>query len=153
MPIFFMDYMPYQARVLVSQVIPGPINDVWDTVRSFDSIDSWHPGITDCTIDEDRSPVQIGAVRDFQAGDRTVRERLLAHSDVDQYYQYTMEDGGAKTDYLSEFRLIPITESNQTLAKWFAHYDVEEEKRKEEAEHLNHVFSAGLNNLRDVYSK
>ena len=148
-----MRHMPYQPRVLVSQVIPGPVDEVWERVREFDSIDGWHPVIADCTIDGGGSPVQVGVIRDFTAGDRTVRERLVAHSDVDRYYQYTMEsDGGAKVDYLSELRVDPITESDRTLATWTAHYDVEGGDAAAEAEHLNKVFSGGLNTLHDEFS-
>lgn len=147
--------MPYQPRVHVSQVVPGPTDAVWDAVRGFDSIDQWHPVIEDCTIDGDGSPVASGAVRDFTAGDRTVRERLLSHSDVDRYYQYTMEDGGGdKADYLGELRLDPVTESDETLATWTAHYDVVEGGDPEgEADHLYKVFSGGLNQLRDQFSE
>ncbi|AUV84176.1 hypothetical protein C2R22_21625 (plasmid) [Salinigranum rubrum] len=147
--------MAYQPRVRVSQVIPSSAPAVWDAVREFDSIDEWHPVIEDCTIDEGKSPVQIGAVRDFTAGDRTVRERLEAHSDVDRYYQYSMEgEGGDKVDYLSELRIQPITETNESLATWTAHYDVVEDGDPEgEAEHLTKVFSGGLNTLRDQFSE
>lgn len=148
-------FMPYKPRVHVSQVIPGSTDDVWDAVRAFDSIDEWHPVIEDCTIDDGKSPVRIGAVRDFTAGDRTVRERLLAHSDVDRYYQYTMtSEDGDKVDYLGELRLDPITESDETLATWTAHYDVVEGGNlQEEAEHLNKVFSVGLSGVRDAFSE
>jgi uncharacterized protein YndB with AHSA1/START domain len=147
--------MPYEPRVRVSRVIPASAEAVWNAVREFDSIDEWHPVITDCTIDDGASPVQGGAVRDFRAGDRTVRERLLAHSDVDRYYQYTMAgQGGTKVDYLSELRVEPITESGEALATWTAHYDiVEGGDPAEEKEHLTNVFSGGLGGIHDAFSE
>lgn len=146
--------MPYQPRVLVSQVIPGSPDDVWDRIREFDSFDEWGPGpVTDCTIEGDDAPTQIGAVRRFQAGDRTVRERLVAHSDEDRFYQYTIEEGAAgKEAYLSELRLIPITETGETLARQYAHFDIDDAEMDEAKEHLEKVFSGSVNGLREEFS-
>jgi len=146
--------MPYQPRVSVSQVIPAPVDDVWEAVRDFDSIDEWHPVIEDCTIDEGESSSDVGAIRDFTAGDRTVREVLVAYSDVDRSYQYTMDEGfgGDKVDYLSELSLNPITEGDETLATWWAYYDVVEDGDLEaEAEHLQKVFGGGLGGIHDQF--
>ena len=145
--------MTYQPRVLVSQVIPESADDVWETVRDFGSIDEWHPVITDCTLEGDQSGDQIGSVRDFQAGEKTVRERLVAHSDAERFYQYTiLEGGGAKINYHSELRLIPITESDRTLAKWVGYFDVEDGSMDDAKENLTPVFTGGLNNLKEHFS-
>lgn len=78
----------------------------------------------------------------------------MTHSDVDRYYQYTMEgEGDAKVDYLAELRAEPITESDETLVTWLAHYDVEGGDQEEEADHLYNVFSGGLNMLQDQFSE
>ncbi|MCU4925045.1 SRPBCC family protein [Halobacteria archaeon AArc-dxtr1] len=144
--------MPHQPRVLVSQVIPGSPDDVWKTIREFDSLDEWGP-LEECTIEGDHDPDQLGAVRTFQAGDRTVREELVALSDEDRFYQYTIvEGGGGKVDYVSELRLIPITETGETLARQHAHFDVEGVELDEAKAHLEDVFAGALNSLREQYS-
>jgi hypothetical protein len=126
---------------------------VWDTAREFDSIDQWHPVIENCTIEEGRGSTEVGAVRNFEAGERTVREALVAFSDEDHFYQYTMAgSGGNKEEYLSEFRLDPITASGETLATWHAHFDLIEGDMDEEREHLETVFGGGLDTLADRFS-
>lgn len=146
-----MSIMPYQPRVCVSQVIPAPTEDVWAAVRAFDSIDEWHPVIENASIEGGRGPTEVGAVRSFEAGERTVREELVAYSEEDRFYQYSMAGEGDKEDYLSEFRLTPITETGETLGTWFAHFDLDGDVEAER-EHLNAVFSGGLDGIRETFS-
>lgn len=146
--------MPYQPRVSVSQVVPAAADDVWDAVREFDSIDAWHPVIENCSIEDGRGATEVGGVRNFEAGDRTVRERLVAFSDEDRFYQYTMAgSGGNKEGYLSEFSLEPITESEETLVTWFAHFDLTEGDMDEETEHLQKVFGGGIEGISERFSE
>lgn len=141
-----------QPRVTHSEVIPAPAEEVWDLLRGFDTIDEWHPGITDCTIEDGQASDQVGAVRNFQAGGRTLREQLVAHSDVDRFYQYTIVDGGgAKDDYLSELRVIPITESNETVVVWTGDFDAPPDEMAEEKEGLSAVYTGGLDGIRERF--
>lgn len=142
-----------QPRVTKSVVVPAPVDEVWETIREFDSIDEWHPGITDCTIEDGRAGTEIGAVRSFSAGEKSLREQLVAHSDVDRFYQYTILDGaGAKEDYLSELRAIPVTETDETVVVWAGTFDAPPEDLSAAIDGLTHVYTAGLSNLRDQFS-
>ena len=140
--------------MFVSQVIPGSPDEVWDVIREFDTFDEWGPGpVENCSMEGDASPTEIGGVRGFEVGDRTVKERLVAHSDEDRFYQYTYVEGaGGKEDYLSELRLIPITETGETLAQQWAHFDIADGDLTEATEHLEKVYSGGLNGLREEFS-
>ena len=141
-----------QPRVIHSEVIPAPVDDVWDLLRRFDTIDEWHPGITDCSIEEGRGSDQVGAVRNFQAGDRTLREKLVAHSDLERYHRYTiLQGGGAKEDYLSDLRAIPITESNETLVVWTGDFDAPSDEMANEKEGLSAVYTGGLQGIRQEF--
>jgi hypothetical protein len=137
-----------QPRVTVSDVIPAPVEDVWAAIRGFDTLDEWHPVITDCTIEDGLATDQVGAVRNFQAGETTLREELLAYSDVERSYQYTILDGGgAKEDYLSEIRAIPVTESDETVVVWTGTFDAPPEAMADETEGTGKVYRAGLEGL------
>ncbi|MFP8954591.1 SRPBCC family protein (plasmid) [Natrialbaceae archaeon A-arb3/5] len=145
--------MSYQPRVVVSRVIPGSVDDVWEEIRDFGSFDEWHPAIENCTIDDGKAGDQTGAVRDFDAPGKTVREELVAHSDTEHSYQYTILAGaGNKTNYLSELRLVPITESDQTLAVWEGYFDVDDGDLEGAKENLTKVFSGGLDGLHEQFS-
>lgn len=141
-----------QPRVTVSDVVSAPVDDVWAAIRDFDAIDQWHPGITDCTIEGGRGSAEIGAVRNFQAGEKSLREKLLAHSDQDRSYQYTILDGGgAKEDYLSELRAIPVTESEQTLVHWSGLFDAPDSAMADEKAGLTKVYTVGVEGIRDQF--
>lgn len=137
-----------QPRVRHSEVVPGPLDEVWGLLREFDSIDRWHPGITDCTIEADGATDQVGAVRNFQAGGRTLREQIVAHSDVERFYQYRILEGsGAKENYLSELRAIPVTEREETLVVWDGSFDAPPAAMADEQEGITAVYTGGLAGL------
>lgn len=141
-----------QPRVLISEIVPAPVEEVWAEIREFDEIDGWHPGISNCTTEGDRGATEIGAVRNFEAGGRTLREKLIAHSDVDRYYRYTIvEGGGAKEDYLSELRAIPVTESDETLVLWAGEFDAPAADMEDALSGLRAVYTGGIENLREKY--
>jgi carbon monoxide dehydrogenase subunit G len=139
-----------QPRVTVSDVVSAPVDEVWAAIRDFDAIDQWHPGITDCSIEDGHGSAEIGAVRSFQAGEKSLREKLLAHSDQDRSYQYTILDGGgAKVDYLSELRAIPVTESEETLVHWTGAFDAPDSAMADEKAGVTNVYTTGLEGIRD----
>lgn len=138
-----------QPRVAVSGVVPAPVEDVWAAVRGFDTIDDWHPGITDCTVESDLTGDQVGAVRSFRAGETSLREKLLAHSDIERYYRYSiLEGGGPKEHYLGELRVVPVTESEETLLVWTGTFDAPPESMAEEKAGTAEVYRGGLEGLR-----
>ena len=146
--------MSFQPRVLVSRVIPASPDDVWETIREFDTFDEWGPEpATDCHIVGDEAPTQIGAVRQFEVGDRTLQEQLVGHSDEEQFYQYTILEGaGGKEDYLSELRLIPITDTGETLVTYEAYFDIEPSEMDDAKAHLEKVFSGALSGLHGEFA-
>lgn len=138
-----------QPRVTVSGVVPAPVEDVWAAVRGFGDIDDWHPGITGCTVEDGLAGDQVGAVRSFRAGETALREELLAHSDIERYHRYTiLEGGGPKEDYLSELRVLPVTESEESLLVWTGTFDAPPEAMADEKAGTAEVYRAGLEGLR-----
>lgn len=146
--------MNHEPRVYVSRVIPGAPDDVWDRIRDFDTFDEWGPGpVEDCAMEDGAAPTEVGGVRQFHVGDRTVKELLVAHSDEERFYQYTMVEGAdGKENYLGELRLIPITESGETLAVYFVHFDVDESEMDDAVSHLEKVFGGALQGLHDEFA-
>ena len=64
-------------RVYVSSVIEVPVARVWERVRDFNGLPSWHPAIAESRIENGDPADRIGCVRDFRLrnGER-VREKL-----------------------------------------------------------------------------
>jgi hypothetical protein len=114
-----------------SIVIETPRNQVWSTVRDFNSYPTWVDGVTDSHIDDDLTGTTVGAVRDFGLAGQRQRQRLVAHSDVDCYFSYEgaggfdIADGGVQRSidwYRGTLRLRDVGGGAACLAEWSAEY-------------------------------
>ena len=78
-------------RIYKSSVIGASVDTVWDKVRDFNGLPSWHPAIADSQIENGEPGDKIGCIRNFNLKDGgNFREQLLAHSDVDHYTTYSI---------------------------------------------------------------
>lgn len=106
-------------HVFRSKIIESDIDTVWNTVRPFDGVANWNPGVSEVRL-ENGAPTATGTVRCLQIPDGTVyRETLLAHSDTEYFYTYNiLESPLPVTGYVSTHRFVPITDTGQTLGIW-----------------------------------
>ena len=87
-------------KVYYSTVIDQPADRVWSVIRDFNSYPVWVEGINESHIEEGKAGDAVGAIRNFSAGDTRIRQRLLAHSDLDRSYTFeSCEPLGAITYY------------------------------------------------------
>jgi hypothetical protein len=114
------------ARTYRSAVIHAPIETVWDKVRDFNGLPIWHPAIASSEIEEDRSSDSVGCVRKFRLQDGALlRERLLALSDLEHTFTYSILVSPMPVkNYVATFKLTRITVGDDTLAEWWADFDV-----------------------------
>lgn len=108
-------------------IINAPLEVVWQTVRQFDGVVNWNPGVTGARM-ESGSSTEVGHIRHLDIVDNTVfRETLLAHSDIDHSYTYDIVEGPLPvTKYVSTHRFLPITHSSQTLGIWEGWFQCDE---------------------------
>ena len=100
------------ARVYISSVIDASAEKVWERVRDFNGLPSWHPRIRDSRIEEALPSDKVGCIRNFhlQNGDN-LREQLVGLSDYDMFCSYViLESPMPITDYVATLRLTPITD-------------------------------------------
>ncbi len=111
-------------HVFRSMIIDADIDRVWSSVRAFDGVVNWNPGVVKATL-EGGAPTATGTVRTLDIVDGTVfRETLLAHSDNAHLYTYDIiESPLPVTGYVSTHRFIPITHTRQTLGIWESRFD------------------------------
>src|SRR5258708_5398499 len=98
------------VKVYTSSVINAPAERVWAQIRDFNAMPQWHPAIAESRIEGNEPSDKVGCVRDFSLknGGR-VRERLLALSDFDYSYTYSiLESPLGVTDYIATLQLTPI---------------------------------------------
>ena len=138
------------ASVYVTAVLPSPVETVWQRVRDFNAMPDWHPAILKSQIEENRPSDQVGCVRNFVlAPDTPIRERLLALSDCEHSFTYTIIESPIPVEnYVATLRFLPVTLGGQTFAEWRAEFGC----APDSADHLSGlvrevVFEAGLNAL------
>ena len=111
-------------KVKRSVIIDAPIDRGWTTVRDFDAVVNWNPGVTGARI-ESGTATEVGAVRALEIADGTIfRETLLAHSDLEHFYTYDIIESPLPcSNYISTHRFIEITDGNRTLGVWQGEFD------------------------------
>lgn len=79
------------ASSYYSVVLDHSAAEVWAVIRPFDHY-GWAGVPGETVIEAGKAGDQIGAIRRFSGGDKTLRQILLAHSDRDRSYTYAFVD-------------------------------------------------------------
>jgi hypothetical protein len=143
-------------NVFVTSVIDAPIDDVWKVVRGYNQLPDWHPAIDRSEIEESLPEDTVGCIRNFYLKDgQNVREQLIALSDLDYTFSYSMlETGIGMYGYISSLELRPITDGDRTYIQWVAEFTTD--KGEEDAKVnmvANDIFQGGFNALKERLSK
>lgn len=135
----------------VSSVIDAPIEDVWERIRDFNGLPSWHPRMVESQIEDGRAATEIGCVRNFKvASGATVRERLLAFSDDDRLTTYSIIGHPAPiSNHTATLSLQRVTDGNRTFAVWSASFDAPADQADAIAKGMaENVFQGGFDALK-----
>jgi hypothetical protein len=125
------------AKAFYSVVLDRSADSVWDVIRSFGHY-TWAGVMGETTIEDGKAGDQVGAIRRFEGGGGSVRQVLLAHSDIDRSYTYAFCDPSALEvrNYVATIRITPVVESGQAFIEWSAEFDC----AAEETGHWIHYF-------------
>jgi hypothetical protein len=99
---------------------------------------------------------QIGCIRNFRLKDGgRIREQLLSLSDYEMSFEYSiLESPMGVENYVATFRLIPVTDSDQTFAEWTAEFDAAPDREDGLVESVGrNVFAAGLQALKMRFNR
>ena len=141
-------------RVFRSSVIDAPIDKVWMKIRDFNDLPNWHPAIASSFIEDGELSDKVGCIRNFNLKEGgTIRERLLALSDLDYFYSYSiLESPMPFTNYVATLQLKPVTNGDLTYAQWTATFDCTPQDEKDLIELIGDgVFHTGLNSLNRIF--
>src|SRR5258708_25295883 len=144
------------AKAYSSAVIPAAATAVWAVVRDFNALPQWTPCVADSRIEQNRPSDQIGCVRNFRLKDGgRIRERLLSLSDYEMSFEYSiLESPMGVENYIATFRLIPVTDSDQTFAEWTAEFDAAPDREDGLVEAIGrNVFAPGLQALKACFNR
>lgn len=138
------------TEVLVSYVFDQPIDVVWRPLRNFGSM-SWLPTAGDCRIENGLAAEQIGAIRAFPLGDSTVREKLLALSDLDHACSYLLLQGPLPVqNMIGAYRLWTITDTGGTFGIWRATFDIADAQKAATVDQITKLYASGWTNLKKI---
>jgi hypothetical protein len=122
-----------KSQTSFSTVLEKPVGRVWATVRDFNSYPVWVDGVTESRIEDDLPGTTVGAVRDFVIGGAHIRQRLVAHSDVDRAFTFEScdpmelddETGRARTlhSYRGTVALRAVDDGDRCFAEWSTAYE------------------------------
>jgi hypothetical protein len=133
-----------------STIFEQPADRVWSIIRDFGHY-SW-AGVPSGTVIEDgRSGDSVGCIRVVRLRDRTIRQQLLAHSDLDRFYTYTLchPPHLPFRNFVATLRVTPVTDGDHAFVEWSAVFDCADDEHEKWHDHLKASFRMWLESLRD----
>ena len=138
------------AKAYYSTVLDHTAGEVWSVIRPFDHY-AWAGVPGETVIEDGKAGDQVGAIRRFQGGDKTIRQILLAHSDHERFYSYAFCDAPPFPirNYVATLRVLPVVENGKAFVEWWATFDCAEQEQDRWTAHLeNEGFAKWLSALR-----
>lgn len=136
-----------------STVLDHPVERVWAVVRDFGEYE-WAGTEVAATLEDGRPGDAVGCVRRIPVqGGTAMRQRLLAHSDLDFCYTYEVCEPSplGVSGYRATLRLVPITDGDRCFVEWSATFECPaEEASARAAQFRDRGFAVWLGSLREV---
>ena len=110
------------ARPYYSTVFEQTADQVWNAIRAFGSYE-WAGGVSESHMEDGKADDAAGGIRSFRYGGERMRQRLLAHSDLDRFYTFDLCDPSPMRDYQATLRVTPIIDGKRAFVEWWATFD------------------------------
>jgi hypothetical protein len=142
------------TTVSYSTVFAQTAEQVWAVIRDFNSYPVWVASVTESHIEEGKSGDAVGCIRSFEEYGTRIRQRLLAHSDLDRFYTYeSCGPLGAITHYQGTGRITPIIDGNRAFVEWTVTFDCPEKEQENCTRLLKEAIPQWLKSLRAVLER
>ena len=131
--------------------INAPAADVWNRVKDFNALNTWHPAVAKDEIVEGANN-EPGAVRLLTLGDGgQIREKLLAFDAAGMNYSYAILEGVLPvSNYQSTVSVEADSDTSSTVT-WSGNYDHAEGADDATATStIDGVYQGGLENLKKL---
>ena len=103
-------------KVWTSRVIKAPVDGVWNIMRDFTGMGSWHGDITKMHMLKKHRSDKVSGVRDFYFGAGHLNEELLHLNDLERSFSYRITKSELPwINYVSGPRLWPVTQNRAEL--------------------------------------
>ena len=138
------------AKAYYSTVFAESADQLWNVVRDFGNYSLWVDEVDESYVEEGRSGDSVGAIRYARIGDKHVRQRLLAHSDVARSYTYALREPYRFPfrNFEGTLRITPIVDGDKAFVEWWATFDCADGDYVRWTSFLNESFAKWLGSLR-----
>lgn len=144
-----------------SITINAPAGKVWNAVKDFNGLNTWHPAVATDEIIEGKNNI-VGAVRLLTLkGGGTIKEKLVGYAPAGRSFKYSIIEGVLPVSgYTSTFTVKPIGK-NKSSVTWTGHFKrknlgenpPDNENDKTAVDTIGGVYQAGLDNLKKMAEK
>lgn len=139
------------TTVTYSSVFDQSADQVWAVIRDFNSYPVWVASVSESRIEGGKSGDTVGAIRDFVEYGAHIRQRLIAHSDLDRFYTYESCDPlGAISYYQGTGRVTPVIDGNRAFMEWTIYLECPESERDNCVKQLKEAMPQWFTSLREV---
>jgi mxaD protein len=138
--------------------VNAPADMVWNAVKDFDAINTWHPAVDKDEIVEGKNN-RAGAVRLLTLkGGGTIKERLLRFNPASHSFAYEIIEGVLPvSDYHSRL-VVKSADDNKSTVTWSGRFKrknvganpADNENDKTAVDAVSGVYQAGLDNLKKM---
>lgn len=142
-------------HVTKSATVDAPVAKVWDAVKNFDALNTWHPAVASDQIVEGKNN-QVGAVRLLTLKDGgTIKEKLLGYNPAGHRFKYAILEGVLPVSSYTSTVSVKAGPGGKSVVTWSGQF-----QRKNTSDHppaneddktatdtMGAVYQAGLDNL------
>jgi mxaD protein len=141
-----------------SVTLAAPADKVWDAVKNFDGLASWHPAVAsdELVSGSNNTP---GAVRLLTIkGGGTIKEKLLEFDATGHRFRYSIIEGVLPVSHYTSTLTVTSLAGDKTLVTWSGRFKrknpaddpPDNESDKAAVEAISGVYAAGLDNLKKI---
>ena len=145
-------------HVTKSVTINADAAKVWDIVKNFDGLNTWHPAVAKDEIVSGTNN-KVGAVRLLTLKDGgTIKEKLLGYSSQDHRFKYAILEGVLPVSSYTSVFVVKSAGKGKATVSWsgnFKRKDVgatpaDNANDKTATDTISSVYQAGLDNLKKI---
>jgi len=131
---------------------------VWDTVKNFDGLNTWHPAVAKDEIVSGKNN-KAGAVRLLTLKDGgTIKEKLLAYSAHSQMMKYSILEGVLPVSGYTSTISVKSVGKGKTEVTWHGNFKrkntgakpAADQNDKTATDTISSVYQGGLDNLKKI---
>ena len=147
-----------QLNVKKSITIAAPADKVWDAVKNFNGLNTWHPALASDELVSGTNNTP-GAVRLLTLkGGGTIKEKLLSFDETGHRFRYTILEGVLPVSHYTSSLVVTSTGNDKTLVTWSGRFKrknvgdspADNENDKAGTDAISGVYTSGLDNLKKI---